>query len=518
MKRFLCFSLSILFIISALCGCSKTDEYDNPPSPDNTASTGKRSLQEFSNATLGVIDGSLYDGYSRTLFPNAKIDSYPSFTDLFQCVKQGKIDGFLMDIPNFSAVQRTDTNLSYITVPGYAVEIGTAFGKNERGELLKSQMNEFLDRINADGTKDTLWEKWCGKTEPQDVIQVPDYSPDAQELMIALDLSRKPFVYLLNGEFAGFEVELIYLFCLEYGYRPTFEIAQWTAGVAGLQQEKYDILSCGIYMTDERRESVNFSDPYSVADVIMVIYNQPDTQESFWNSVKDGFEKTFLREQRWKLILDGVVTTLIISFFSVIGGSLFGFLLYMLSRSQSSAVASITKQMAKIYSRLIAGTPTLVVLMILFYIIFPDMNGVVVAILGFLLTFGSFVYSHLSVTVESVDHGQTEAAYALGYSRNRAFFRIVLPQALRLFLPTFAAEAIGLIKATAVVGYIAVNDLTKMGDIIRSNTYEPFFPLIAIAVIYFLLTWGAARLLSLLQQHFNPKERKSFDLLKGVER
>lgn len=512
MKRVLSFSLVFLMTLALLCGCTQQKETTPHGSAD------ERTLSDFSNATLGVIDGSLYDGYSRELFPDARIDSYQSFTDLFQCVKQGKIDGFLMDTPNFNAVKRTDSNLAFLTIPDYNVEIGTAFGKNEKGLLLQAQMNELLVKIETNGTKDILWEKWCGDTEPVDTIQVPEFPADAEELVIALDLSRKPFVYLLNGEYAGFEMELLYLFCQEYGYRPTFEVAQWTAGVAGLQQEKYDILSCGIYMTDERRESVNFSEPYAVADVILVIYNSPDGQESFIDSVKEGFEKTFLREQRWKLILDGVITTLILSFFSIVGGSVWGFGLYMLSRSKSNATARATKQFARIYSRLIAGTPTLVVLMILFYIVFPNFNGVVVAIIGFVLTFGSFVYSHLTVSVDGVDPGQTEAAYALGYSRNRAFFRIILPQAMRFFLPTYTAEAVGLIKATAVVGYIAVNDLTKMGDIIRSNTYEPFFPLIAIAVIYFFLTWGAAKLLSLIQIRFNPRKRKTLHLLKGVKR
>ena len=127
--------------------------------------------------------------------------------------------------------------------------------------------------------------------------------------------------------------------------------------------------------------------------------------------------------------------------------------------------------------------------MILFYIVFgkSDINGVYVAVIGFVMTFASFVFGQLEITVENVDSGQTEAAYALGYSRNQTFFRIVLPQAMKMFIPTYSGEIVGLIKATSVVGYIAVNDLTKMGDIIRGNTYEAFFPLIAVAVIYFIL-------------------------------
>jgi len=480
--------------------------------------TAKQSLDQFEDATLGVIDGSLYAGFSSALFPDAQQDFYPSFTDLFQCVKQGKIDGFLLDIPNFNAVKRTEPGLSYLTVPGYSVEIGYAFGKNETGDLLKQQMDEFLAAMRADGRLEQIWDHWCGDTEPTEAPTVPDFT-GSKPLKVALDLSRKPFVYLLNNEYAGFEVDVLYQFCLEYGYAPQIEVSQWTAGVAGLQQGKYDALSCGIYITEERKESVNFCEPYMVADVIMVVY-EGEEESSFWASFMDGFEKTFIREDRWKLIAEGILTTLLISICAVIGGTAFGFGLYLLARSQNKALSGTTKVLTRIFRRIIAGTPTLVVLMILFFIIFGKSNisGVFVSILGFILTFGMFVYGHLDLTVSGVDKGQTEAAYALGYNRNKTFFRIILPQALQVFLPTYTGEVVGLIKATAVVGYISVNDLTKMGDIIRSNTYIAFFPLIAVAVIYFAITWGAAALLGILQKKMDPKKRRPQHILKGVVR
>ena len=158
--------------------------------------------------------------------------------------------------------------------------------------------------------------------------------------------------------------------------------------------------------------------------------------------------------------------------------------------------------------------------MLLFYVVFGqiDVDGIIVATVGFAFIFGAFVYGQLELTVDGVDKGQTEAAYALGYSRNKTFFRIILPQAMKMFVPVYSAEIVGLIKATSVVGYIAVNDLTKMGDIIRSNTYEAFFPLIAVAVIYFMITWGIAALLGILKRKTEPKRRKNKNILKGVVR
>ena len=479
-----------------------------------------RALSDYENAVLGVIDGSLYDGISKKLFPNARRDSYPSFNDLFQCVKQGKIDGFLLDIPNLAAVSRADRGLTWIPVPDCTVDIGIAFGKNEKGETLQREMNEFLEKIKADGRYDSMWAYWCEDTEPDKMPDLPDLTNNEKTLKIAVDLSRKPFVYLLNNEYAGFEIELLHHFCAFYGYQPVFESAQWTAGVAGLKTEKYDVVSCGIYMTEERKESVNFCDPYVIADVVMVIYDASLTNTDFWTSLKTSFEKTFIRESRWKLIAGGLGVTCLISVGAMIVGSAFGFLLYLLTRCKYRAVSMLSRAVIRVYRRIMAGTPTLVMLMLLFYVVFgkSGINGIWVAILGFALTFAAFVHGQLTLSVQNIDPGQREAAYALGYNRNQAFFMVILPQSLKTFLPAFTGEAVSLIKATSVVGYIAVNDLTKMGDIIRSNTYEAMFPLIAVAVIYFLITWGAAAALSYVQKKTDNLSRKNKNILKGVVR
>ena len=475
-------------------------------------------LSQFNSATLGVVTGSLYGGYSRAQFPAATIKEFNTFADALMALKQGKVDGIMLDKPNFNSVARTDDSLSCINVPAYSVEIGFGFQKTESGYALQTQMNEFLAKLNAEGKTQQLIDKWYGETEPEETIPLEELASNKKTLNVSIDTTRKPFVYMYEGKPVGFEIEVLYMFCREYGYNVKISDISFASGLAGLASEKYDLVCGGLYMTDERKQSVNFSEPYMNAEVVMAKVEEGGFG-SFMNSIGDSFEKTFIKEQRWKLIFEGIGITLLISIFSVLGGTLLGFGLYMLSRSKIKWLSKGTKGFAKGYSTIIAGTPTLVVLMILFYIVFSALdNGVVVAIIGFSLTFGAFVYNNLELTVSGVDNGQLEAAYALGYSRNRAFFRIILPQAMKMFLPSYSSEIVGLIKATSVVGYIAVNDLTKMGDIIRGNTYEAFFPLIAVAVIYFAITWGAACLLGFLKKKAEPKQRKKESILKGVKR
>ena len=122
----------------------------------------------------------------------------------------------------------------------------------------------------------------------------------------------------------------------------------------------------------------------------------------------------------------------------------------------------------------------------------------------------------LKTGVGAVERGQEEAAYALGYSDREAFYYVILPQALPHFMPSYKGEIVSLIKATAVVGYVAVQDLTKMGDIIRSRTYEAFFPLIAVAVFYFILAAILIFIVNKIEFRIDPRRRNREEILKGI--
>ena len=438
-------------------------------------------------------------------------------------VENGKIDGFLAENTYVSAALWEGAKIDAVDETIDKTEAGFIFQKGSaQSAAVREELNTFLRNAKANGLLDALDAKWVGNTEPTEFFDPDSLSGGRGTLKVAVSPDLKPLCYIKNGAVAGYEIEVLQHFAKEYGYDLEFHSVAFDAILPGVVSGKYDIGCGGMTITEERAESVDFSESYLTVNVVMVISNAADVKSelSFWGSVKESFEKTFIREERWKLIAEGIGVTMLISVCSVLAGSLFGFALYMLSRSDIKFLQKLTKGFAKGYSRIIAGTPIVVILMILFYVIFGsvrDMSGIVVSVIGFTLTFGAFVYDHMAVSVGSVDRGQTEAAYALGYTKNKTFFRIIFPQAMSIFLPSYCGQSVELIKATAVVGYIAVNDLTKMGDIIRSNTYEAFFPLIATAVIYFLLTWGLSLLLGLVKMRFEPKRRSKETILKGVK-
>ena len=169
------------------------------------------------------------------------------------------------------------------------------------------------------------------------------------------------------------------------------------------------------------------------------------------------------------------------------------------------------------YCKLITGIPVLVWLMILYYIVFGSVNlsNIAVAIIGFGLVTGASLSGVFRTGLDSVDAGQREAAAALGFTPRETFFRIVFPQAASRVADLYAGQFVALTKSTSIVGYIAIEDLTKVSDLVRSRTYQAFFPLIATAILYFLITWLFIVLLRLLQRRLDPRTRQG--LLKGVK-
>ena len=489
---------------------------------DDGEHKGEKTLTDFENATIGVMTGTVYDDFAKERFPNAKREYYNMISDMIVAVEQGKIDGYLSESTYVTAAIWEGAKIQSIDEAIDHTQAAYIFQKSEQSALLREQLNFFIRAAKENGTLDELAEKWFGKTEPTGKLDFNSLTGENGTIRIAVAPDLKPISYIKDGELTGYEMEILLLFAKEYGYKLDLSYMTFDAILPGVTTGKYDIGTGAVTITEERAQSLDFSESHLTVDVVMVVKAEPDSaaQNSFWNEVKEDFEKTFIREDRWKLIVEGIGVTMLISLCAAAAGSLLGFGLYMLSRSDIKVLQKLTKGFAKGYSRIIAGTPIVVILMILFYVIFGnvrDMSGIVVAVIGFTLTFGAFVYDHMTVSVGSVDRGQTEAAYALGYTKNKTFFRIIFPQAMSIFLPSYCGQAVELIKATAVVGYIAVNDLTKMGDIIRSNTYEAFFPLIATAVIYFLLTWILASLLKLLKLRFEPKHRSKEKILKGVK-
>ena len=205
---------------------------------------------------------------------------------------------------------------------------------------------------------------------------------------------------------------------------------------------------------------------------------------------------------------------MLIAALSVLFGTGLGLLLYLWVSNGKKAERTVTN----IIDWIAGSTPTVVMLMILYYIVFGayTISNVAVSIVGFTIVFGCSFYEKIVSGVKAVGTGQEEAARAQGFTANQTFFRILFPQAIDHMAPNYQSDVISLIQDTSVVGYIAVLDLTKMSDLIRGRTYEPLFPLIATALIYYLLIWLITTLLSKVFKALNNRNRKDERVLKDI--
>ena len=217
----------------------------------------------------------------------------------------------------------------------------------------------------------------------------------------------------------------------------------------------------------------------------------------------DSFYNNLIVEDRYRMILDGLQVTLLITVCAAVLGTLLGGLVCWMRMSRRTWL----QRTAKVYIEIMRGTPVLVMLMLMYYVVMApvEATGVVVAIVTFAMNMAAYVSEMLRTTIEGIDRGQTEAGLALGFTRRQTFFRIVLPQVVKAVMPVYQGEVISLLKGTSIVGYIAVADMTRASDLIRSRTFDAFFPLIVTAVIYFLMAWLIGLLLRSLVERRRGK-------------
>lgn len=227
-------------------------------------------------------------------------------------------------------------------------------------------------------------------------------------------------------------------------------------------------------------------------------------------SFQERFILNFIKDDRWLYMWNGLKVTLMVTLFATLMGILIGFLVAIIrSTHDRTGKFRILNAICQVYLTVIRGTPVVVQLMIIYYVIFGswDINKVIVAILAFGINSGAYVAEICRAGIMSIDIGQLEAGRSIGFSYAQTMWYIILPQAFKNVLPALGNEFIVLLKETSVSGYIALQDLTKGGDIIRSRTYDAFFPLIGVAAIYLVLVLAFTKLLSLLERRLHQSER-----------
>ncbi len=425
------------------------------------------------------------------VFKNAKLVSLGDDENSILSLRKGMVDAYCQsrEYLEYYCMTCNITDCK-ILKESFGESANIAFGISRKSNInnLKEKANEFVALCHKNGVVEKLLKKWTSdKNASLEKVELPSDSPVT--LKVATFGKLQPFSFFKGNELVGFDIDIANLFAKHIGAKIEFHCLDFTAMIMAAGTGKVDIVSSDLNITEERAKEIDFSDILFSSENALIVrgYDSKNdkNQVSFWEDLKASFNRTFIVEDRWKLITDGLGVTILISVCSGILGSIIGFCLCMLRRTKNKVIDNLTLA----FIRIIQGIPAVVFLMVLYYVVFGkvDISPVTVSIIGFAINFGAYVSEMMRTGIEAVDIGQNEAAIALGYSNSQSFFKVVFPQAAKHFLPVMKGEFISMVKMTSIVGYIAGQDLTKATDIIRARTMEAFFPLIVTAVIYFVI-------------------------------
>lgn len=240
-----------------------------------------------------------------------------------------------------------------------------------------------------------------------------------------------------------------------------------------------------------------------------------------WNTFVTDFRFVFIQDDRWKSLFQGLVNTLVITFFAVMIGIVLGAIVATVRTTYDKNngdmkkrnpvgfyILSIANVICKLYLTVIRGTPVVVQLMIAYFIIFATSNNsTAVAVFAFGINSGAYVAEIIRGGIMSIDEGQFEAGRSLGFNYGQTMIYIIIPQVFKVVLPTLCNEFIVLLKETSVAGYVGIMDLTKAGDIIRGRTFSAFLPLLGVAAIYLVMVVILTALVGCLERSLRKNER-----------
>jgi polar amino acid transport system substrate-binding protein len=488
--------------------------------PDDTAHKQDLKLGtvgDLKDKRIGVLLGSVHDTYAMEHYPNATTLQYKSPSDLLLAIKSGKVDAAIYTRETLLEILHENSELGLLGDSLLSYPIGIGFSKDN--DALREKFNAFLRHIKSVGIYDDMLNRWLKKGD----TRMPEIANAKSNGMLVVGIvSDKglPFAEVKDNELIGFDIELAKRFAAYLGKEVKFSDMEFGKLIAAVSSGKIDMIASTLMITDERKNKIDFSEPYYTlgANVFALKKNiaaydagssAATGSPTFFARLADSFYSNIIQEDRYLLIWDGLKTTVIISLFSTIFGTLLGALVCFMRMSKRT----VLNLPARVYINILRGMPVLILLMLIFYVAFASVNisPVLVAIIAFGMNFAAYTAEIFRSGIEGIDKGQTEAGISMGFTKLKTFVFIVLPQTVQRILPVYKGEFISLVKMTSIVGYIAVQDLTKASDIIRSRTFDAFFPLIMVAILYFTISWMLMLSLDYLERITDPKYKRRME-------
>lgn len=489
----------IISVIVILSGCGKVQNEQSI-----------RTIKDLDYKKVIVLSGSTQETFALQHLPKSKLVRVDNNADLYIALKTNKGDAALDAYVLVDAYMRENSGVEFAIDSIFASGVAFAFAPGNE-ELMK-QFNIFLKEIQQSGLYQEIKERWnsAGSMET-DMPVIPNKEENGVICFGTTGVSY-PYSFVKGGKLVGLDVEMAVRFAAKLGKKLDIKTFTFSSLITAISAGKVEMAGNSIAITEERAKKMAFSDPYLWSKQSVVVRaSEKKRGTGFYASLKNNFRRTFVQDKRYLLLLDGIWTTIRISLLAILLGTLLGALICWMRMSSVLWLVKFTKA----YIYIFRGIPQVVLLMLLFYIVFSTsrLSGQTVSVIGFAIMFSAYVSEMFRTSIESVSKGQIEASLAMGFTKVQTFRNITMPITVQRVFPVFTGEVISLIKCTSIVGYIAVEDLTKVSDMIRSLTFDAFFSLIVVTVIYFVLIVLVISALKRIQKRTAPRRDRFYRII-----
>ena len=501
--------LSILILTAAVlicCGCSVSKDQSS-----STESASISSVDDLSGKRIGVQLGTTGDLYCTDYEKDGSgtvVERYNKGADAIQALRQGKIDCVVID--EQPAIKFVEQNDGIRILDEEFTKEDYAFVLSKDNTTLLDQINQALDELKADGTIENIEKNWVGAESElgKYPYEKKDIDRSNGTITIGTNAEFPPYESYSDGQIVGIDIDIMQAVCDKLGMDLQIEDMAFDSIITAVTSGKVDVGASGFTITEERKKNVNFTDSYTTSKQVIIV-KDTSVQNSRLSFV-DKLKQSFIDNDNYQYLLKGLGNTLLITFFAVIIGILIGFLIAIVRTSHDrNGSLPLLNGICRLYLTIIRGTPVMVQLLIIYYVILANINTskILVAVVAFGLNSAAYVAEIVRSGIMAVDIGQFEAGRSLGLNYNQTMRSIILPQAVKNILPALCNEFISLLKETSISGYIGLMDLTKGGDIIRSTTFQAMIPLISVAIIYLVMVVGLSKIVGILERKLRNNER-----------
>lgn len=501
--------LSILILTAAVlmcCGCSGSKEQSS-----STESASISSVDDLSGKRIGVQLGTTGDLYCTDYEKDGSgtvVERYNKGADAIQALRQGKIDCVVID--EQPAIKFVEQNDGIRILDEEFTNEDYAFVLSKDNTALLDQINQALDELKADGTIESIEKNWVGAESElgKSPYEKKDVDRSNGTITIGTNAEFPPYESYSDGQIVGIDIDIMQAVCDKLGMDLQIEDMAFDSIITAVTSGKIDVGASGFTITEERKKNVNFTESYTTSKQVIIV-KDTSVQNSRLSFV-DKLKQSFIDNDNYQYLLKGLGNTLLITLFAVIIGILFGFLIAIVRTSHDrNGSLPLLNGICRLYLTIIRGTPVMVQLLIIYYVILANINTskILVAVVAFGLNSAAYVAEIVRSGIMAVDIGQFEAGRSLGLNYSQTMRSIILPQAVKNILPALCNEFISLLKETSISGYIGLMDLTKGGDIIRSTTFQAMIPLISVAIIYLIMVVGLSKIVGILERKLRNNER-----------